>query len=96
MRLLKSNTSKGRKDERGLVDIGIVVTVDRVLLLSWEAAEWVLEVAVGILAADHEADLARWGGWDGGVSVLDVREDLLAVCLELGDQWEMKPLVLRC
>ena len=76
------------------MDIGVVVTVDLVLLLGWEAAERVLEVAVGILAADHEADLTRWVGWDGGVGVLDVWEDLLAVCLELGDQWEVKPLVL--
>lgn len=95
MSLLKSSTSEGRKDERGLVDIGVIVTVNLVLLLSWEAAKRVLEVAVGILAADHEANLARWVSWDGGVSVLDIWENLLAVCLELGDQWKVEPLVLR-
>jgi hypothetical protein len=34
--------------------------------------------------------------WDGRVGVLDVGEDLLAVLLELGDQWKVEPLVLGC
>ena len=38
--------------------------------------------------------MTTWVGWDGGIGVLDIWEDLLAVFLQLGDQWEMKPLVL--
>jgi hypothetical protein len=38
--------------------------------------------------------LAGWVGGDGGVCVFDGGEDLLAVLLQLGDQWEVEPLVL--
>lgn len=72
----------------------VVVSVDGIILLGGPRTEWVLEVTVGILAADHEANLATWVGWDGGVRVFDVGEDLLAVFLQLGDEWEVKPLVL--
>jgi hypothetical protein len=37
--------------------------------------------------------LAGWVGGDGGVCVFDGGEDLLAVLLQLGDQWEVEPLV---
>lgn len=76
------------------MDVRVVVTELRVLLLGGEAAERGLHVAGGVLGADHEADLAGGIGGDGGVGVLDGREDLLAVLLELGDQWQVKPLVL--
>ena len=76
------------------MDIRVVVAELGVLLLSGEAADWVLQVAAGIFGADHEADLAGWVRGDGGVGVLDGWEDLLAVLLELGDQWQVEPLVL--
>ena len=91
--LLKSNTSKGRQNKTGLVDLGIVVTAQLVLLLRGPLAQRLADVAVGILRADHEADLAGWVGGDGGVCVFDRGEDLLAVLLQLGDQWEVEPLV---
>lgn len=78
------------------MDIRVVVAELRVLLLGGEAADWVLHVAAGVLGADHEADLAGGVGGDGGVGVLDGGEDLLAVLLELGDQWQVEPLVLSC
>lgn len=78
------------------MDLLGVVLAELVLFLLRPGANGLLEVAVGILAADHEADLARWVGGDGGVGVLDVGEDGLAVLLELGDQWEVEPLVLGC
>jgi hypothetical protein len=40
--------------------------------------------------------LTGWVGGDGGVCVFNSWEDLLAVLLELGDQWKMEPLVLSC
>ena len=76
------------------MDLSVVVTAELLLLLGGEGAERLGDVAATILAADHEADLARWVGWDGGVAILDGWEDLLAILLELGDQWEVEPLVL--
>jgi len=76
------------------VDLLVVVLAKLVLLGLGPLADGLLEVAVGVKAADHEADLARGVGGDGGVGVLDVGEDLLAVLLELGDQGEVEPLVL--
>lgn len=76
------------------MDIRVIVAELRVLLLGSEAAERGLHVAGGVLGADHEADLAGGVGGDGGVGVLDGREDLLAVLLKLGDQWQVEPLVL--
>jgi hypothetical protein len=76
------------------VDVGVVVSAQLVFLLGGPATYRCFEIAIGILAADHEANLARWVGWDGGVGIFDVRENLIAILLELGDQWEVKPLVL--
>lgn len=76
------------------MDLRVVVTELRVLLLGGEVAERGLHVAAGVLGADHEADLAGGVGGNGGVGVLDGWENLLAVLLELGDQWQVEPLVL--
>jgi hypothetical protein len=38
--------------------------------------------------------LAAGVSWNGSVGIFDVRENLLAVLLELGDQWEVDPLIL--
>jgi hypothetical protein len=95
-RLAEGSPRKGWQNEGRLVDLLVVVSAKLLLLLWGERAQRVGEVAGGILGADHEADLAGGVGWDGRVGVLDVREDLLAVLLELSDQWEMEPLVLSC
>ena len=92
--LLERLAGEGGQDEAGLVDIRVVVAELRVFLLGGEATERGLHVAGGVLGADHEADLAGGVGGDGGVGVLDGGEDLLAVLLELGDQWQVEPLVL--
>lgn len=76
------------------MDFGIVVTAKGLLFFGGELAERLADIACGILGAHHKADLARWVGWDGGVGVLGNREDLLAILLQLGDQWEVEPLVL--
>jgi hypothetical protein len=94
--LLEGLAGEGWEDKGGLVDVGGVVAVEVLFLLWGPLAERGGEVAVGVLAADHEANLTGWVGWDGGVGVLDVREDLSAVTLELGDQVEVKPLALAC
>lgn len=94
--LLQSLGSESRKNESGLVDLGVVVTAELLLLLLGPGAERNLDVAVGVLAADHEANLAGGVSWDRGVGVLSHGEDLLAVLLELGDQGKVEPLVLGC
>lgn len=92
--LLQSLLGEGGQDEAGLVDLGVVVAALLLLLLGGPAAQGDADVAVGILAADHEADLAGGVGGDGGVGVLGDGEDLLAVLLQLGDERKMEPLVL--
>ena len=92
--LSQSHASKGWENEAGLVDIRAVVSAKLLLLLDGPATDWILEVTLGVLAANHEANLARWVGWDGGVGVFDVGENLFAVFLELGDHSKVEPLVL--
>jgi len=78
------------------VDLRVVVSAELDLLLSGPLAKGNLDVGVGVLGADHEADLARGVGRDGGVGVLGDGEDLAAVLPELGDQGKVEPLVLSC
>lgn len=78
------------------MDLGVVVPAQLLLLLLGPGAYRDLDVAVGVLAAHHEADLAGWVGRNGGVGVLCDGEDLLAVLLQLGDQGQVEPLVLSC
>lgn len=78
------------------MDLSVVVAALGFLLVGGPLADRDLDVAVGVLAADHEADLAGGVGRDGGVGVLGHREDLLAVLLELGDKRQVQPLVLSC
>jgi hypothetical protein len=87
---------EGRQNESRAVDVLVVVAEELLLLLWGERAQRLRKLTLGILAAHHEADLAGGVGWNGRVGVLDVREDLLAILLELGDQWEVEPLVLSC
>lgn len=94
--LLEGLAGKGRKDKGGLVDLLVVVLAQLLLLLSAPAAQRLLEVAVGVLAADHEANLAGWVGGNGCVGVLDGGKDLLARLLQVGNEGEMQPLVLSC
>jgi hypothetical protein len=76
------------------MDLLAVVSAQLLFLLLRPGSHWLLDVALSILAADHEADLSRWVGWDRGVCVFGDWEDLLAVFLELGNKLEMEPLVL--
>lgn len=94
--LLESLLGKLGEDEAGLVDLGRVVSALLILLLLGPLSERGLDVGVGVLGADHEADLARGVGGDGGVGVLGDGEDGAAVLLELGDERQVKPLVLGC
>lgn len=76
------------------MDLSVVVPAQLLFLFFGPGADGNLDVTVGILAAYHEADLARRVGWNGGVGVFGNGEDLLAVLLELGDQGQVEPLIL--
>lgn len=71
------------------MNLGVVVLAQLLFLLLRPGSDRNLDVTVGVLAAHHEADLARGVGRDGGVGVLSNREDLLAVLLQLGDQGQV-------
>lgn len=76
------------------MDLRVVVSAQLLLFLGSPGPNGHLDVTVGVLAADHETNLPRRVGWDGGVGVLGNREDLLAVLLQLGDERQVEPLVL--
>lgn len=78
------------------MDLLVVVAAQTLLLLGGPGAERLLDVAGGVLAADHEADLAGGVGGDGGVGVLSDGEDLVAGLLQVSDEREVEPLVLGC
>lgn len=92
--LLQSLLSKGRQDKASLVDLGVVVAAEALLFLGGPGAQGLADVAAGLLAAHHEADLARGVCRDRGVGVLGHGEDLAALLLQLSDQRQVKPLVL--
>lgn len=78
------------------MDIGIVVAVNLLLFLCSPASQWLSDIAVGVFAADHETNLARWVGWDRSVGVLNRGEYFFAILLQLSDEWEVEPLILSC
>jgi len=94
--LFQSLLSESRQNEAGLVDLGVVVAAQAVLLLGAPRAKRDSDVASDLLAADHETDLARRVGRDGRVGVLGHGEDLAAFLLQLSDQGEVEPLVFSC
>lgn len=92
----ESLASKVGQDEAGAVDVLVVVAAQALLLLAGPGANGLTHVAAGVLAADHEADLAGGVGGDGGVGVLGDGEDLTAGLLEVSDHGKVEPLVLGC
>ena len=68
------------------MDLRIVVSAQPVLLFGTPGPQGLLDVPARLLAADHEADLARGVRGDGGVRVLRDGENLAALLLQLGDK----------
>ena len=75
------------------MNIRIIVTTQPLLLLTRPRTHGLADIAVRILAADHEPDLAGGVGGDGGVGVFGDGEDLFAGGAQDGNQREMQPLV---
>lgn len=78
------------------MDLLGVVLAQALLFFLTPGAEGLLDVALGILAADHEADLAGGVGRNRSVAVFDDGEDLLAGLLEGSNQGHVQPLILGC
>lgn len=75
------------------MDFSIVVSAKLLLLLLGPLPQWLGNIPVRVFAADHESNLARWVGRDGGVSVFGDGESLSAILLEPLDEIDMEPLV---
>lgn len=94
MYLLESFSSKAGQHEAGTVDILVVVSAQLIFLFSCPRTDGLANVALRVLAGDEEANLAGWVGGNGGVGVFDDGEDFLHEFLEVGDELDVKPLVL--
>lgn len=92
--LLQSLGGKVGEDESSLVDARVVVLALLDLLLGSPLAQGLGDIAASLLAADHEANLARRVGRDGGEAVLGNGEDGGTVLLDLLDQRQVEPLAL--
>ena len=88
--------SKVGKNEGSLVNFGVVVPAELDLLLGRPLSQGCLDITASFLAADHEADLARGVGGNGGEAILSHGENFLAILLQLGDERKVKPLALGC
>lgn len=89
-------TRKVGQDKARAVHLGVVIAAELLLLFFGPATEGLAHVTVGILAADHETDLAGRIGRNGGVGVFGDGKDLTADLAEVGNEGEMEPLVLGC
>jgi hypothetical protein len=79
--LLQRSPRKSRQHKARSMNIRIVISAQLLFFLSGEATNRLLHITVGILAADHEADLAGGVRGDGCVGVFDGWEDFFAVSL---------------
>jgi hypothetical protein len=91
---LQSLSGKVGEDEGSLVDFRVVVLALLNLLLGSPLPQRLLDITASFLAADHETDLARGVGRDGGEAILSNGEDCSAVLLHLLDQRQVEPLTL--
>lgn len=84
---------KTRQNKARTMDLFIIVSAQLLLFFKLPLPQGYLDVPVGILAADHESDLARWVRRDSGIGIFDRGEYFLATFLQVGDEAEVQPLV---
>lgn len=84
---------KTRQNKARTMDLFIIVPAQLLLFFEFPLPQGHLDVTAGILAADHESDLARWVRRDSGVGIFDRGEYFLATFLQVGDEAEVQPLV---
>ena len=93
---LQSPAGKSGQNETRTVDLLVVIFAQLLLFLGTPTTHRFFEVPLGILTTDHEADLTRRVGGDGGVGVLDHGKNLAAGPLEAGDERQVEPDVFGC
>ena len=74
----------------------VIIPAQLLLLLPRPGPQRHLHVARGVFAADHEANLPRGVGRDGGISVFDDGKDFEAGLFKVGDEGEVEPLIFGC
>lgn len=84
---------KTRQNKARTMDLFIIVPAQLLLFFKLPLPQGHLDVPVGILAADHESDLARWVRRDRGVGIFDRGEYFFATFLQVGDETEVQPLI---
>ncbi|KAH3662402.1 hypothetical protein OGAPHI_005654 [Ogataea philodendri] len=53
--------------------------------------QWLGNIGLGVLGTHHESNLAGWVGWNGAVTVLCNRENILTCLLQVLDDVEVQP-----
>jgi len=76
---------KIRQHKTRPVNLLVIIPTQLLLLLGAPFSQRRFHVAILVFTADHEADLARGVGRNGGVGVFDCREDFFAGFFEVGD-----------
>lgn len=93
--LLDCTACKAGEHKACAVNLLVVVPAQLFLLLWTPCPQWHLHVSIRILTGNHKPNLAGWVSRDGGVCIFGDREDFLHNLFDLGDQRQVKPLVLR-
>jgi len=75
------------------VDLLVIVSALLGFLLGRPTPQRLLDVDLGVFAADHEANLARWICGDSGETVLGNWKDFTTRLLDVLDQVEVQPLI---
>ena len=92
--LFQCFSGKGWQHKRRTMNLLVVVLAVLVFLFPRPRPQWLLQVAILVLAAYHESYLTRRICGNRGIGVLNVREDLLAISLEFRDKRQVQPLIL--
>jgi len=85
---------KRRQHKRRLMDLLAIVFAQLFLFLCAPRPNRLPDITVGVLAADHEANLTGRIGRNGRVRILGDGEDFFAGLFQLRDEAEVQPLVL--
>lgn len=88
---VQKGAGPSRQHERGFMNFGIVVSVLLLLFVDIVDAQRLVDFTRGILAADHESDLARRIGGNSRVCVFGDRKNFRAGFLEIANQGHVQP-----
>jgi hypothetical protein len=84
--LSKCSPGEGWENKTSFVNVLAIVSAQLFLLLLTPAPDRFSDIAVCILAADHETYLPRGVRWNGRIGVFYNRKDFLACLLQLRNE----------